>query len=158
MCEFVVTSPPHSFLLVPELLRRFFLGSVLQLRGFTATTGGKSGRASQASACRGGGGGSDSQASSESSPNRSASLMYALGRSVDLLDAYPTHDPYGSARFVVVDELYEKLGRCVDVEERDAIDIARVGEPEGVEPRLEALDVYEDMLLLCLSSRGVVVM
>lgn len=49
----------HSFLLISELLRRFFFDSVvLQLRGLMATTGGKRGLASHAWACRGGGGGS----------------------------------------------------------------------------------------------------
>lgn len=58
MCKTSVTML-QSFLLVPELLRRFFLGSVLQLRGLMAITGGRSGFASHASACLGGAGGSD---------------------------------------------------------------------------------------------------
>lgn len=66
--------------------------------------------------------------------------MYALGRSVAFLEPYSRHDEYGLARFVVVPE--EKLSRCVvdiDVERDavDAIDMARVGDDEGVEHRLE---------------------
>ena len=98
--------------------------------------GGSSGLAHQASTGRGGGGASF-RYWQVSAPKRSSSLTYALGRSLlgRLIDV-------AKGWYVDVDE--NGFGRDVEKLELDCVEpimIGRLGDVDGVEPRLDVNDI-----------------